>query len=194
MASAELSRRVENVVSYPPLSELGDLQRRELYEALLKAATFEDMAGGDHEGGTEPAEAAARQRRLGVVECRWECRESLSSALVDRPPGVSPLRGRCLIRTIWRRPPQGHAGIVSARVGTSLHVTFPHPWQTCSATPGMSSRVPDSAPSTREVRSQRQTVKRTGCSTRSERPRGGAGTRAGRLSRPVLAAARTRHA
>jgi len=48
MASAELSRRVENVVSYPPLSELGDLQRRELYEALLKAATFEDMAGGDH--------------------------------------------------------------------------------------------------------------------------------------------------
>jgi hypothetical protein len=28
MASAELSRRVEKVVSYPPLSELGDLQRR----------------------------------------------------------------------------------------------------------------------------------------------------------------------
>jgi hypothetical protein len=29
MASAELSRRVEKVVGYPPLSELGDPQRRE---------------------------------------------------------------------------------------------------------------------------------------------------------------------
>jgi hypothetical protein len=42
MASAELSRRVEKVVGYPPLSELGDLQRREFHEALLEAATFED--------------------------------------------------------------------------------------------------------------------------------------------------------
>jgi len=63
-------------------------------------------------------------------------------------PGVSPLRSPCRIRTIWRRPPQGHAGIVSVRVGTLVQVTFPHPWQTCSATPGMSSRVPDSASST----------------------------------------------
>lgn len=38
MASADLSRRVEKVVGYP-LSELGDLQRRELHEALLEAAT-----------------------------------------------------------------------------------------------------------------------------------------------------------
>jgi hypothetical protein len=45
MASAELSRRVGNVVSYPPLSELGDLQRREFHEALLEAATFEDLPG-----------------------------------------------------------------------------------------------------------------------------------------------------
>jgi hypothetical protein len=30
MASAELSRRVENVVGYPPLSEMSDEQRREL--------------------------------------------------------------------------------------------------------------------------------------------------------------------
>ena len=45
MASAELSRRVENVVGYPPLSELGDLQRREFHEALLEAATFEDLPG-----------------------------------------------------------------------------------------------------------------------------------------------------
>ena len=45
MASAEHSRRVEKVVSYPPLSELSDLQRREFHEALLEAATFEDVPG-----------------------------------------------------------------------------------------------------------------------------------------------------
>jgi hypothetical protein len=32
MASAELSRRVEKVVGYPPLSEMGELQRREFHE------------------------------------------------------------------------------------------------------------------------------------------------------------------
>jgi len=45
MASAEPSRRVEKVVGYPPLSELGDLQRREFHEALLEARTFEDLPG-----------------------------------------------------------------------------------------------------------------------------------------------------
>jgi hypothetical protein len=45
MASAELSRRVEKVVGHPPLSEMGDLQRREFHEALLEAATFEDLPG-----------------------------------------------------------------------------------------------------------------------------------------------------
>ena len=45
MASAELSRRVEKVVGYPPLSELSELQRREFHEALLEAATFEDLPG-----------------------------------------------------------------------------------------------------------------------------------------------------
>jgi len=45
MTSAELSRRVEKVVRYPPLSELGGLQRREFHEALLEAATFEDLPG-----------------------------------------------------------------------------------------------------------------------------------------------------
>jgi hypothetical protein len=45
MASAELSRRAENVAGYPPLSEMGDLQRREFHEALLEAATFEDLPG-----------------------------------------------------------------------------------------------------------------------------------------------------
>ena len=45
MASAELSRRVKKVVGYSPLSDLGDLQRREFHEALLDAASFEDLPG-----------------------------------------------------------------------------------------------------------------------------------------------------
>ena len=45
MASAEPTHRVKKVVGYPPLSELGDLQRREFHEALLEAATFEDLPG-----------------------------------------------------------------------------------------------------------------------------------------------------
>jgi hypothetical protein len=45
MASAELSRRVEKAVGYPPLSELRDLQRREFHDALLEAATYEDLPG-----------------------------------------------------------------------------------------------------------------------------------------------------
>ena len=45
MASAELSRRVEKVVGYPPLCDMGDVQRREFHEALLDAGTFEDLPG-----------------------------------------------------------------------------------------------------------------------------------------------------
>jgi hypothetical protein len=45
MASAELSRRVEKVVGYPPLSEMSDRQRREFHEALLDADRFEDLPG-----------------------------------------------------------------------------------------------------------------------------------------------------
>jgi hypothetical protein len=45
MASAELSRRVEKLVGYPPLSEMGNHQRREFHEALLEAGTFEDLPG-----------------------------------------------------------------------------------------------------------------------------------------------------
>jgi hypothetical protein len=71
MASVALSRRVEMVVGYPPLSEMGDLQRREFHEALPEAGAFEDlpweMAGGHRRGGAEPAEARRRQRRLSQV-------------------------------------------------------------------------------------------------------------------------------
>jgi hypothetical protein len=59
MASAELSRRVEKVVGYPPLSDLGDLQRREFHEALLEAATFEDLPG-KWQAAILKAERAAR--------------------------------------------------------------------------------------------------------------------------------------
>jgi hypothetical protein len=45
MASAELSRRVEKVVGYPPLCEMGADQRREFHEALLDADSFADLPG-----------------------------------------------------------------------------------------------------------------------------------------------------
>jgi hypothetical protein len=45
MASAELSRRVGKLVAYPPLCNMGDLQRREFQEALLDAHSFEDLPG-----------------------------------------------------------------------------------------------------------------------------------------------------
>jgi hypothetical protein len=45
MASTELSRRVEKVVGYPPLSEMDAEQRREYHEALLEADDFEDLPG-----------------------------------------------------------------------------------------------------------------------------------------------------
>jgi hypothetical protein len=37
MASAALSWRVRKVVPYPPLCDMGELQRREFHEALLDA-------------------------------------------------------------------------------------------------------------------------------------------------------------
>jgi hypothetical protein len=45
MASAQLSRRVEEIVGYPPLVELSAEQRREFREALLDADDFEDLPG-----------------------------------------------------------------------------------------------------------------------------------------------------
>ena len=45
MASADLSRRVQKVVGYPPLSEISTSHRREFHVALLDADTFEDLTG-----------------------------------------------------------------------------------------------------------------------------------------------------
>jgi len=42
---AELSRRVERIVGYPPLSEMDPDQRREFHEELLDADRFEDLPG-----------------------------------------------------------------------------------------------------------------------------------------------------
>ena len=68
MASAELTRRVEKVVHYPPLSELAADQRREFHEALLDAEQLRgpagQVAGGDPQGRAEPARPSGRQKRL----------------------------------------------------------------------------------------------------------------------------------
>jgi len=45
MVSVALSRRVEKVVGYPPLSEMSGRQRREFHEALLDAGSFENLPG-----------------------------------------------------------------------------------------------------------------------------------------------------
>jgi hypothetical protein len=50
MASVELSRRVGEVVRYPPLIEMSAEQRREFQEALLDADAFEDQPGRQANG------------------------------------------------------------------------------------------------------------------------------------------------
>jgi hypothetical protein len=45
MASAGVEPLVERGAAYPPLSGLGDQQRREFHEALLDAEVFEDLPG-----------------------------------------------------------------------------------------------------------------------------------------------------
>jgi hypothetical protein len=45
MASTELSRRVEKLVGYSPLSEMSDYQRRDFQQSLLDADSFEDLPG-----------------------------------------------------------------------------------------------------------------------------------------------------
>jgi hypothetical protein len=80
MASAELSRRVEKVVGYPPLVEMDDRQRREFHEALLDADSFEDLPG---EWEAAIIEAAQNRRKLRVVSGD----ESYSSEVGSRSPG-----------------------------------------------------------------------------------------------------------
>jgi hypothetical protein len=79
MASAELSRRVEKVVGYPPLSELGDLQRREFHEALLDADSFEDLPG---------------KWQAAIVAAEQNLPELRSSRATDSAAGVAGRPGR----------------------------------------------------------------------------------------------------
>ena len=71
MASAELSRRVEKVVAYPPLCEMSDRQRGEFHEALLDADDFDDLPGNWQaailEAEQNHLKAAGYQRRLSLV-------------------------------------------------------------------------------------------------------------------------------
>jgi hypothetical protein len=64
MPSADLSRRVEKVVGYPPLVEMDDRQRREFHEALLDADSFEDLPG---KWQAAILEAEGNRLELGVV-------------------------------------------------------------------------------------------------------------------------------
>jgi hypothetical protein len=62
MASAQLSRRVEKVVGYPPLSDIGRQQRREFHEALLEADRFEDLPGKWQAAILEPEQSRPKLR------------------------------------------------------------------------------------------------------------------------------------
>jgi hypothetical protein len=106
MASAELSRRVEKVVGYPPLCDMGELQRREFHLALLDAGGFEDLrlrrparevAGGDSGGGAEPAaipdhsgEDPPGRRLIGGAQMTRLC--TSIGTLHGRPPRGAPAR------------------------------------------------------------------------------------------------------
>ena len=90
MASAALSRRVERVVGYLPLSELSADRRRECHEALLEADAFDDG-------------------RLAVAaQARWHRRLAASGRRESGGPGEgsrggSPSRTRCRRTRLQRR-------------------------------------------------------------------------------------------
>ena len=86
MASAGLSRRVEKVDAYPPLSEMSDAQRGEFQESLLDADASEDLLGKWQAAGSHGRSGAAaprrRRRRLGQPAYhRHASRRSSAAAL-----------------------------------------------------------------------------------------------------------------
>jgi hypothetical protein len=91
MASAELSRRVEKVVGYPPLVDMDDRQRRKFHSALLEAGNFEDLPG--KRWAALPARArpssSARNARIGPdAQAQLEGRSALDlprCGMVARP-------------------------------------------------------------------------------------------------------------
>src|SRR5215207_8676077 len=104
LASPSLSRRVERLVGYPPLSALSELQRREFHEAML-SSTFEDLP------------TLARRRRRERPQLRRWRRSRL------RAPPAS--RGRRLSRRLplWRRQPS--VGRAARRSRTTRSQTPP---------------------------------------------------------------------
>jgi hypothetical protein len=65
MATADLSRRVRKVVGYPPVSEMGDQQRREFHEELVEADDFEDLPGKWPAATLKAEQSRAKLRVIG---------------------------------------------------------------------------------------------------------------------------------
>jgi len=101
MASPELSRRVGKVVAYLPLCEMSDLQRREFYEGLLDADTFEDLPGkwqaAFPEAEQNKAEAAGRQ----VGRGGGRLHASQTGDVSRRAPWVRGLEGQRRTEMLW---------------------------------------------------------------------------------------------
>ena len=96
---SSLSGRVEKVVSYPPLTEFGDLQRREFHEALLEALltwrrTVSAIAGAasvcNRGPGTGP--------QFGVAPWRAQPPRRTGSAHPDPEGGVPVKRARVVLQ------------------------------------------------------------------------------------------------
>jgi hypothetical protein len=114
MASAELSRRVGKVVAYPPLSEMGEIQRREFHEALLDADRFEDLPG--------KWQAAI----LKAEQSRPKLRVVRATELVGQSPALRP-EGAAHDLTVWSHnpnPPADGACRDMARDGSADSLRF----------------------------------------------------------------------
>ncbi len=119
MASAALSRRVERVVGYPPLSEASADQRREFHEALLEAGAFDDLPGKWQAGilrqSGKSAPAAARRGEVAARPSNFaRQRAGLPAAVNAGPP-----RARDAYRATPRRSAQGK-GSSRARPASSV--------------------------------------------------------------------------
>jgi hypothetical protein len=105
MASADLSRRVEKVVGYPPLVDMDDRQRREFHEALLDADSFEDLVGtlqrsgevhrgavtaGAPDSSTGPSERSESSGNVFGTSRPWWANTSLANGVLQGAPFASP--------------------------------------------------------------------------------------------------------
>jgi hypothetical protein len=109
MASTELSRRVEKLVGYHPLSDMSDDQRRDFHESLLDADTFEDLPGK-----WQAAILNAEQTGRSCGSCRTPS---------PLPPRGDPRRATLAIESPQRRILAGGAGaeVEGERMSEKLH-------------------------------------------------------------------------